>query len=81
MSRTYKDFKKSKVAELKSKSQKETRPLLQHYLNFKRRGVNEVGDNCPDCGGYTDLQSGFLICTECGWIDAGDSAFDGEIAI
>ena len=60
MARTYEDEKKSK---------KKITPMKRRYLNFKRRGNHDEGDNCPECGGLTDFKSGFLICSECGWIE------------
>lgn len=43
--------------------------LKRRYFKFKKSGPPLDGEECPDCGGLTDFQSGYLTCSECGWTD------------
>lgn len=70
MARTLKD----KRAVYRSDSEKtyvdHTEPgLKRRFLNFRKSGPPVDGDLCPECGGLTDFQSGFLTCTDCGWTE------------
>lgn len=69
MSRTHKDRKK-KAPEATARQVKPKKQLSQHYLQFKRYGCTPEYDHCPSCGSLTDFQNGYLVCAECGWIDA-----------
>lgn len=64
MSRTLKDKREMKVAH----SLKQEKPIHQKYRKFKQEGSYDWGEDlCPECGGITDFQNGFLTCTECNW--------------
>jgi len=69
MSRTYKDRKKNKENMFGQHLRQPVREFSRQYLNFKRNGPCEEGDCCPDCGGFTELQDGYLVCSECGWAE------------
>ena len=69
MSRTFKDRKKNKPTESCAKSRTLEPQLSQHYLNFKRRGASDGDEMCPYCGGITDIQDNYFMCSECGWVD------------
>lgn len=72
MSRTFKDRQQLGTKSLKKRQE----PLTRDYLRLKRHGPCDPGDVCPECGGLTDLQDGFLVCSECNWNDGGLSALD-----
>lgn len=43
--------------------------LKRRFLNFKKSGPPLDGEQCPECGGLTDFQSGYLTCSQCGWTE------------
>jgi len=43
--------------------------MKRRFLNFKKSGPPHDGDQCPECGGLTDFQGGYLTCCECGWTE------------
>jgi hypothetical protein len=66
MSRTIKDMRATKVA----RPSKEEEPVRQSYRKAKRNGFfssSSDEDHCPECGGLTNFQNGFLTCSECNW--------------
>jgi hypothetical protein len=66
MSRTIKDLKQNKV----SASSKKKEMLKNSYCRARLDGfVTRIHDEdyCPDCGGLTNFQNGFLTCCECSW--------------
>jgi hypothetical protein len=77
MSNTFKDKKASK---LRKRIKENLEPVkTKKYLKHKRHGSCEEFENCPDCGGLTNLQNGFLVCTDCGWVDAGQTLFLDQV--
>lgn len=77
MARTFKDLRNERE---KRKIDKSLEPQKKKsYLRSKRNGSGDEFDNCPDCGGLTNLQSGFLVCTECGWVDANQTLFLDQV--
>lgn len=68
MSRTYKDKKLRylNTAEFKL-DHKEDIGLKTRYRNFKKSGPPVEYEQCPECGGYTDYQNGYLCCEECNY--------------
>lgn len=70
MSRTLKDKKDIYRQEDERTPRGRSEPgLKRRFLNFKKSGPPLDGDICPDCGGLTDFQSGYLTCCECGWTE------------
>ncbi|HEY8270662.1 MAG TPA: hypothetical protein VIG33_07210 [Pseudobdellovibrionaceae bacterium] len=67
MSRTYKDKNVIYLPERKSPvKHKREHQLRGRYSKYKKEGPPLDADNCYDCGGPTDFQGGFLVCSECG---------------
>jgi hypothetical protein len=66
MSRTRKDLRVQKALSRKNSCE----PLKTSFLRLKSGRtpfrIHEE-DFCPDCGGLTNFQSGFLTCAECNW--------------
>ncbi len=66
MSRTIKDLKQNKVLAAVKKAEQ----LKQNYRRARLEGFfTRISDEdyCPDCGGLTNFQDGFLTCCECSW--------------
>lgn len=79
MSRTLKDKKEIYRNESELAHTKRQEPLLtRRFLNFKKSGPPVDGDVCPECGGLTDFQSGYLTCCECGWTEDVVEMFEME---
>jgi hypothetical protein len=79
MSRTLKDKKEIYRNESELVHFKRQEPLLtRRFLNFKKSGPPVDGDVCPECGGLTDFQSGYLTCSECGWTEDVVEMFEME---
>lgn len=79
MVRTLKD--KNSIYRSETEMLQTSRPepgLKRRYLNFKKAGPPLDGDVCPECGGLTDFQSGFLTCCECGWTEDVVEMFEME---
>ena len=71
-------------------------PLKQEYVAYLKNGppstdhvaysyddeyfLEDEGEHCPCCGKETDFECGFLVCGECGWIDAGPESIVPEAA-
>ena len=66
MSRTLKDLRSQKAL----RKEKVPELIKASYRKAKKCGLiprlNEE-DFCPDCGGLTSFQDGFLTCEECSW--------------
>jgi hypothetical protein len=71
MSRTYKD-KSIKYRSDREASElvREEAALKKRFANHRRSGPPLDVDLCPECGGFTEYESGFTTCTECGWVDS-----------
>lgn len=70
MSRTLKDKRAIYRSEGELiEARREEPALKRRFLNFKKSGPPVDGDNCPECRGLTDFQSGYLTCCECGWTE------------
>lgn len=52
--------------------------LHRRHLNFRKVGATVDGDECPECGGLTDFQNGYLTCCECGWTEDVIELFEME---
>ncbi len=77
MARTYKDQKNERSIRKTETSSEPNKK--KNYLSQKRYGANDDYELCPDCGGLTNFQSGFLVCTECGWVDACHTLFLDQV--
>lgn len=70
MSRTLKDKRDVYKTEKEPMERRKPGPILKRrYLNFRKSGASVDGESCPECGGLTDFQDGYLICSECGWTE------------
>lgn len=79
MARTLKDKKAIYRSETEMLQMGRPEPALKRrFLNFKKAGPPLDGDVCPECGGLTDFQSGFLTCCECGWTEDVVEMFEME---
>lgn len=79
MSRTLKDKRDVYKTEKELMQLRKPEPILKRrYLNFKKSGTPVDGENCAECGGLTDFRDGYLICSECGWIEDVVEMFDLE---
>lgn len=70
MSRTLKD--KNPIYRRDDELMYQTREepaMKRRFLNFKKSGPPLDGEECPECRGLTDFQSGYLTCCECGWTE------------
>ncbi len=76
MSKTYKDQKSAVQHRELSRRRKQEPNFKRDFLNFKRQGVSYEGEHCPECGELTDFHDGFLVCSDCGWIDDSIAAFE-----
>lgn len=43
--------------------------MRRRFLNFIKSGPPLDGEKCPECGGLTNFQDGYITCCECGWIE------------
>lgn len=79
MSRTLKDKNPIYLVEHEINRSIKIEPgLSRRFLNFKKTGPPVDGDVCPECGGLTDFQSGYLTCCECGWTEDVVEMFEME---
>jgi len=79
MSRTLKD--KRDIYRTEQELVERRKPSLmlkRRYLNFKKSGVPDDGECCPECSGLTDFQNGYLTCSECGWTEDVVEMFEME---
>lgn len=66
MSRTIKDTRSAKEKQRKEPAD----PIQQKYKAAKRNGFFTSlceEDLCPECGGLTSFNNGFLVCMDCNW--------------
>lgn len=70
MSRTHKDKNEIYLAKSERREKRRQEPSLRRrFFNQKKSGPPLDGEHCPECGGFTDFQNGYLTCSECGWTD------------
>jgi hypothetical protein len=79
MSRTLKDKRDIYRTEQELVERRKPSPMFKRrYLNFKKSGVPDDGECCPECAGLTDFQNGYLTCSECGWTEDVVEMFEME---
>jgi len=80
MSRTHKDINPKYLQHNTDDKQiQKVEPQLKRsYLNLRKYGPPLDGEICPECGGLTDFQSGYLTCCECGWTEDAAELFEME---